>query len=134
VTPFPESPHENPPGADDGTDPLPLPNDPDRVDPDLRDTDTDVVVSGSDGRHRHRSAPGYHDPTYRIGGAAPARSALTLRLVLSVLGVVLFGLGAVVVAVLRGPAWEWIVLAVVAILALVNLGVVARRRRHGEPG
>lgn len=39
-----------------------------------------------DDRQR-RARPGYHDPTHGIGGAPPARSALTLRLVLAAVGV-----------------------------------------------
>ena len=35
-----------------------------------------------------RGLPGYHDPTAGFAGAAPARSALTLRLVLAAFGLV----------------------------------------------
>jgi hypothetical protein len=34
-----------------------------------------------------KGLPGYHDPTAGIGGAAPALSALTLRLWLAVVGI-----------------------------------------------
>ena len=44
---------------------------------------------GSERKGRyHRGLPGYHDPTAGIGGAAPATSALTLRLWLALFGLV----------------------------------------------
>lgn len=80
-----------------------------------------------------RGLPGYHDPTAGFGGAAPARSALTLRAWLAglgvlcclVLGVLLAVAGFVLFAVLAG---------VVAATALVNLLWVLHRKRRGEPG
>lgn len=39
-----------------------------------------------------RARPGYHDSTAGLGGAPPARSGLTLRLVLAGYGVVVCGL------------------------------------------
>lgn len=39
---------------------------------------------------------GYHDPFARIAGAAPARSALTLRLVLATFGLVVCAIGAAI--------------------------------------
>jgi hypothetical protein len=77
---------------------------------------------------------GYHDPTYELGGAAPARSALTLRLVLASLGLVIFGGGAVVLGLMQVPAWQVIVLALLAAVALVDVLVIVRRKRNGEPG
>jgi hypothetical protein len=77
---------------------------------------------------------GYHDPTYELGGAAPAQSALTLRLVLASFGLVLFGGGAVVLALMKVPAWQVIVLALLAAVALVDVLVIARRKANGEPG
>ncbi len=78
--------------------------------------------------------PDHHDPTAGIGGVAPARSALTLRLVLA-------GFGFVAGLVLTVVAWRMAVTAVlvvmpalVALVALINLVVVARRKRRGEPG
>jgi hypothetical protein len=83
---------------------------------------------------RDKARPDYHDPTAGIGGAAPALSALTLRLVLASLGLVGFAALAVWVAVGDGPVVLVVVCAVVALGALVNLVVVARRKLRGEPG
>jgi hypothetical protein len=78
--------------------------------------------------------PGYHDPTYRMAGAAPARSALTLRLVLASFGLAVFGGGAVLLALLSEPAWEVIVIALLAAVALVDVLVISRRKANGERG
>jgi hypothetical protein len=78
--------------------------------------------------------PGYHDPTYEMAGAAPARSALTLRLVLATFGLIVLGGGAVLLALLGEPAWEVIVVALLAAVALIDLLVVGRRIARGEPG
>lgn len=75
----------------------------------------------------------YHDPTAGIGGAAPTRSALTLRLVLAAFGLV-FCAGAAWFAFVAGLWWFGAVLAVLAIIAAVDLGWVAHRKRRGEPG
>ncbi len=83
---------------------------------------------------RGQARPGHHDPTAGLWGAAPARSALTLRLVLAVFGLVVCAVGAVAFA-LAGMPWPvWGVLALLALVALVDIGVVARRKRQGEPG
>lgn len=81
-----------------------------------------------------RARPGHHDPTAGIGGAAPAQSALTLRLVLAVLGLVVCGLGAVLFARAGLPTGLVAVLVALALVALVDLAVVARRKARGEPG
>lgn len=81
-----------------------------------------------------RDRPGYHDPTYRLAGAAPARSALTLRAVLATFGLVVFGVGAVLLAVAGAPNWLVVVAAVLAFVALLDLAVVLRRKARGEPG
>jgi len=78
--------------------------------------------------------PGYHDPTYEIAGAAPARSALTLRLVLACFGLGVFVFGATLLAVVGEPVWEVVVVALLAVVALVDVVVVARRKARGEPG
>jgi hypothetical protein len=85
------------------------------------------------GERRHLERPGYHDPTYEIGGAAPARSALTLRLVLATFGflscsALAIWAYAVDSMVLAG------VLIVLAVVAAVDIAVVVRRKRRGEPG
>jgi hypothetical protein len=77
--------------------------------------------------------PGYHDPTAGIGGAAPARSALTLRLWLAAFGL-LFCAVAAVFAARSGVAWLAVALGVLAVVAAVDLVWVAYRKRRGEPG
>jgi hypothetical protein len=90
-------------------------------------------------RHRRareeyaRGLDDYHDPTAGFAGAPPARSALTLRAVLAAFGL-LFCAGAAWFAFSAGlPALGW-VLAVVAVVALVDLGWVLYRKGRGEPG
>lgn len=75
----------------------------------------------------------YHDPTAGIGGVSPARSALTLRLALAGFGVVVCALAAWVFVVVHAPVPAAVV-ALLGVVALVDLVVVARRKRHGEPG
>jgi Family of unknown function (DUF6343) len=80
-----------------------------------------------------KGLPDHHDPTAGFGGAPPARSALTLRAVLAAFGLV-FCAGAAWFAFTAGfTAIGW-VLAVVAVIALVDLVVVLNRKRRGEPG
>jgi Family of unknown function (DUF6343) len=96
----------------------------------------DRVTTGMAERSREdyeRGLYDYHDPTAGIGGAAPTRSALTLRLVLAAFGLV-FCTGAAVFAFVAGLTWLGVVLAVLAAIALVDLAWVAHRKRRGEPG
>jgi cytochrome c biogenesis factor len=86
-----------------------------------------------DDRQR-RARPGYHDPTHGIGGAPPARSALTLRLVLAAVGLVACGVWAVVNLGDDGPAWLSVVLVVLAVVAAGDIVVILRRKARGEPG
>jgi membrane protein implicated in regulation of membrane protease activity len=81
-----------------------------------------------------RGLPDHHDPTAGIGGAAPAQSALTLRLVLATFGLVVCLGAAVLWLVIDLPVWPAVVLFVLAGVAAVDLVVVARRKRRGEPG
>ena len=83
---------------------------------------------------RSRARPDYHDPTAGIGGAPPAHSALTLRLVLAAFGLVVCTVGAIWNAAVDGPLWLTIALAVLAVIAVVDLGVIIRRKSRGEPG
>jgi hypothetical protein len=78
--------------------------------------------------------PDYHDPTAGFAGAPPARSALTLRLVLAVFGLVVCTAGGIGFLVAGMPVWAAVVLFVLAGIALVDIGVIARRKARGEPG
>jgi membrane protein implicated in regulation of membrane protease activity len=78
--------------------------------------------------------PDHHDPTAGIGGARPAQSALTLRLVLAAFGLVVCVAGGVLFLAFDVPVAFAVVLFVLAAFALVDLVVVARRKRRGEPG
>jgi uncharacterized membrane protein len=81
-----------------------------------------------------RGLPGYHDPTAGFAGAAPARSALTLRAVLAAFGLV-FAVGAAWLAFAANlPAVVAWVLVAVAVIALGDLLWVLYRKRRGEPG
>lgn len=81
-----------------------------------------------------RGLPDHHDPTAGFGGAPPALSALTLRLVLASFGLVLCGAIAVGIYVTDGPTALWVSAAVLAVIAVVDIVVVARRKARGEPG
>jgi hypothetical protein len=78
--------------------------------------------------------PDHHDPTAGFAGAPPARSALTLRLVLAVFGLVVCTAGGIGFLAAGMPVWAAIVLFVLAGIALVDIGVIARRKARGEPG
>ncbi|MGH3913764.1 MAG: DUF6343 family protein [Pseudonocardiaceae bacterium] len=80
-----------------------------------------------------RGLPGYHDPTAGFGGAAPARSALTLRAVLAGFGLVFCAVAAVI-AIVTDLLALGVVLAVLALIALIDLAWVLHRKRRGEPG
>ena len=81
-----------------------------------------------------RAREDYHDPTAGFAGAPPARSALTLRLVLAIFGLVVCGLGAAAfVIVVYQPVIAG-VLAFLAAAAVADIVVVARRKLRGEPG
>lgn len=80
-----------------------------------------------------KGLPDYHDPTAGLGGAAPARSALTLRALLAAFGLVVCAVGAVL-AWRVGVLWLAVVLVVVAVIALADLGWVLYRKSRGEPG
>lgn len=81
-----------------------------------------------------RGLPDYHDPTAGWGGAAPAYSALTLRLWLAGIGFVLcVGVGVLWIVVADMPLPAVILFAVAAGL-VVDFGWVLHRKRRGEPG
>jgi hypothetical protein len=72
----------------------------------------------------------------RRSGSEPAtaRSALTFRMVLAFIGLVLWGGAAVVFALGDWPVAFVVIAAVGAAVALADLVVVARRKARGEPG
>lgn len=78
--------------------------------------------------------PDHHDPTAGIGGAAPARSALTLRLVLAAFGLVVCVVFGVLSLRADVPVLFPVLFFLLAAIALVDLLVVARRKARGEPG
>jgi Family of unknown function (DUF6343) len=86
--------------------------------------------SGDDNRARE----GYHDPTAGIAGAAPARSALTLRLVLAAFGFIVCSIGAALAVTLVNAPVLAAVLAFLAAVAVADIIVVTRRKLRGEPG
>lgn len=91
---------------------------------------------GEDEREeRYRQGlPDYHDPTSGFGGVPPARSALTLRLILACFGLVV-GVGLAIWALrIDAPVWLVILLGLVALSAAIDIVVVARRKLRGEPG
>ena len=78
--------------------------------------------------------PDHHDPTAGFAGSPPARSALTLRLVLAVFGLAVCALGGLGWLATDLPVWPAIVLFVFAAVAVVDLAVIVRRKARGEPG
>lgn len=78
--------------------------------------------------------PGHHDPTDGMAGAPPALSPLSLRLKLAAFGLVCGVVGAVLFLTVVDAPPIAIVFAVVAVTALVDLVVIASRKRSGEPG
>ena len=90
---------------------------------------------GSVGEGRYRKGlPGYHDPTAGIGGAAPALSALTLRLCLAVFGMLTCTALAIWLYVMDVPIGFVVVLMMLATAGVVDIAVIVRRKRRGEPG
>jgi hypothetical protein len=81
-----------------------------------------------------RGLPDHHDPTAGFAGAPPARSALTLRLVLAVFGLVVCLAGGIGVLAAGLPTWGAVALFALAGTALIDIVVIARRKARGEPG
>jgi hypothetical protein len=77
--------------------------------------------------------PDYHDSLAGVGGAPPAQSALTLRLVLASFGLIAGVVGAIVFLIL-GPIWFGVLFAVVALTALIDIIVVVRGRPAASQG
>ena len=78
--------------------------------------------------------PDHHDPTAGFAGAPPARSALTLRLLLAVFGLVVCTAAGVGFLAAGMPVGWAVVLFVLAAIALVDIVVIVRRKARGEPG
>jgi hypothetical protein len=72
----------------------------------------------------------------RATGSEPATalSALTFRLVLAGIGAVLWGGGAILLARRGAPVLLVVVAALGAVVALIDLVIVARRKARGERG
>lgn len=69
-----------------------------------------------------------------FGAVPPARSALTLRLVLAVFGLVI-SVGAAISFVWFEVPLVFVAMAVVAaVIAVIDIVVIVRRKLHGEPG
>lgn len=81
-----------------------------------------------------RGLPDYHDPTAGLGGAPPAQSALTLRLILAVFGLIVCVAGGVALLLFHVPAFLPVLLFVLAVVALIDIVVIVRRKARGEPG
>jgi hypothetical protein len=65
---------------------------------------------------------------------AEGHSALTLRLVLASFGLVVCAGAAVLFILLEIPVIFVAVLALLAVIAAIDIVVVGRRKFHGEPG
>jgi hypothetical protein len=81
-----------------------------------------------------RGLPDHHDPTAGFAGAPPAQSALTLRLILALFGLVVSVGGALVWLATDFPVWPAVVLFLLAAVAVVDVVVILRRKARGEPG
>jgi hypothetical protein len=78
--------------------------------------------------------PDYHDPTGGFAGAPPGYSALTLRLILALFGLVICLAATVIFIVAHGPVAFIVLFVALAAVAAVDIGVIVRRKRRGEPG
>jgi hypothetical protein len=84
------------------------------------------------GPARHFGRPG--DKLAAAAGAAPARSALSLRFVLALFGLLVCGGAAVLFLLLDVPRPLVGTAVVFAVTAAVDLAVILRRKHRGEPG
>ena len=64
----------------------------------------------------------------------PVRSALTLRLVLAVFGLVVCVVLALFSAAGAGPVWVTVGLVLLVAVTIVDIAVIIARKRRGEPG
>jgi hypothetical protein len=81
-----------------------------------------------------RGLPDHHDPTAGFAGAPPAQSALTLRLILAIFGLVVCLAGGLGWLATDLPVWPAVLLLVFAVVAAVDIVVILRRKARGEPG
>lgn len=81
-----------------------------------------------------RGLPDHHDPTAGFAGAPPAQSALTLRLILALFGLVVCLAGGLGWLATDLPVWPAVLLLVFAAVAAVDIVVIVRRKARGEPG
>lgn len=68
------------------------------------------------------------------GTPPPPRSALTLRLVLAIFGLVVSLGAAITFAFLELPAVPIAIAVLLAVIAAVDIAVIVRRKVRGEPG
>jgi hypothetical protein len=81
-------------------------------------------------RSKWQPADDYHDPTAGFGGAPPARSALTLRLILAVFGLLAMCAAGAIALTQDAPVVA-VIAFVIALTALIDLVVIlSRKRRH----
>jgi hypothetical protein len=78
--------------------------------------------------------PDYHDLTAGIGGAPPARSALTARLILAAAGLLFCTTAAILFAIYQLPAIPIAIVAAGAFAYLIDIVVATRRKLSGEHG
>jgi hypothetical protein len=91
-------------------------------------------MADREARERYAAGlPDHHNPLRGVGGAPPAYSPLTLRLVLAIFGLVVCTAGAVAALVI-GVWGLGAVLIVLAAIAAMDIVVIARRKGRGEPG
>ncbi len=101
------------------------------------------MIAEGDGNMKHVSGhprgpdsgrEDFHDPAAGFAGAPPARSALTLRLILASIAVLIGVAAAIAVGVTGGSAVAIGLLSAFAAVSAADLAVVALRKARGEPG
>ncbi|WP_299038781.1 DUF6343 family protein [uncultured Pseudokineococcus sp.] len=86
------------------------------------------------GRRSTSGQPRPPEPRYGLFGEAPTHSALTLRAILAVFGLLVCAGLAAWAVVVDAPTWMAVALGVLAVVAVVDLVVIGRRKARGEPG
>ncbi len=91
--------------------------------------------AGQSRSKRYRSGlPGHHDPTAGIGGAAPGQSAFDTSSRSGGLRVVQLRSAGDLAVLTEAPMALVIVTVILGAVAAIDLGVIVRRKRRGEPG